>query len=340
MKEERWAGDSSITWSIGIRAQLTQPVPAAELRDRWHALARTYPHLGTVGEVESRADDTTLEQLLSERFTGGRVLRIAADRHRLVVVAEHTAVDGLGLLAVLAALTASDVRSLAQGLGARRAKPFAIAGAMRLWEAIVAPPTAVSASGVRDGPEVVATSTLQRQLRTAAVVAAVGRAVAGWNTARDQPGQRLTIAVGATRASRAIPTPDDDSSYLRIRNVEALSEADIARALRTAAPEPRTAEGVRVSGALANVVAWLSRRLGSTVLVSHLGQVEGDAVRSLEFYPVTGGRSGVSVGAASVGDQTTITMRARGGEHTPADLGDLLGQVVDELAAGDAEPVG
>jgi hypothetical protein len=75
----------------------------------------------------------------------------------------------------------------------------------------------------------------------------------------------------------------------------------------------------------------LARRLGSTVLVSHLGRVEAAAVTSAAFYPMAGGGSGLALGAVTVGSTTTLTLRARARQHSSDELGRLLDDVVARL---------
>ena len=138
------------------------------------------------------------------------------------------------------------------------------------------------------------------------------------------------MAVGASRRPGADAAPTDDSAYLRLRRAERLDGKALDAALRTQPAEP-AGDQLAATGVAARVAALLSQRLGSTLLVSHLGELEGDGFESVSFYPVSGGRSGVSLGAATLGGRTTLTLRARGGEHTAAGLSELLALVRDGL---------
>ena len=67
------------------------------------------------------------------------------------------------------------------------------------------------------------------------------------------------------------------------------------------------------------------------MLVSHLGRVEATGLTALAFYPLAGNGSGLSVGAATVRDTTTITLRARGARHGATELEHLLDAVATRL---------
>jgi hypothetical protein len=55
----------------------------------------------------------------------------------------------------------------------------------------------------------------------------------------------------------------------------------------------------------------LARRLGSTLLVSHLGEVTAPRVERLAFHPVTAGGTGIALGAVGHRGRTVLTLRAR-----------------------------
>jgi len=152
-----------------------------------------------------------------------------------------------------------------------------------------------------------------------------------WNIAHGERDDRIAVAVGASIRPGAQARPEDASAYLRLRRAERL-DADAVEAVLRSRPAEPPAPAVGGSGAVARVPGWFSRRLGSTLLVSHLGELRARRLDAVEFYPVSGGRSGVSLGAATVGGRTTLTLRARGGEHTAEQLGRLLDLVREALA--------
>ena len=95
---------------------------------------------------------------------------------------------------------------------------------------------------------------------------------------------------------------------------------------------PPAARGRAGARALSGGIRLLSRRLGSTLLVSHLGEVTAEGVTGLAFHPVTAGGSGVSLGAVTLHGSTTVTLRARAAQWDRAGLERLLAEIVAELA--------
>ena len=78
----------------------------------------------------------------------------------------------------------------------------------------------------------------------------------------------------------------------------------------------------------------LAPRLGSTLLVSHLGAVTAPAASELAFYPVTAGGTGVSAGLLTHGGGTTLTLRARARQWDEAALGGLLDDALTVIGQG------
>ncbi|MEQ6901736.1 hypothetical protein [Nocardioides sp. YIM 152588] len=162
-------------------------------------------------------------------------------------------------------------------------------------------------------------------------------------------GRRVAIAVGASRR-----TPPDDpaadpaagpgtgpriadrSALLRLRDVERMDRDQVREAIRSAPVEasPHGEEGVRsrlAAGLLGAGIRLLAPRLGSSLLVSHLGRVDGTGVDRLLFHPVTAGGSGLSLGAVVLGDTTTVTLRGRARTWNDDGLEQLLEAIVDRL---------
>ena len=82
---------------------------------------------------------------------------------------------------------------------------------------------------------------------------------------------------------------------------------------------------------MAGGMRLLSRRLGSTLLVSHLGEVTADGATGLAFHPVTAGGTGLSLGAVGLGGSTTLTLRARADHWDRPGLAGLLSEIAAEL---------
>jgi hypothetical protein len=324
-----WPGDNSLSWSIALRATLDQTVDASGVEARLQSLASVYPDI-VLPEFVTRGTD--IHHLVAGAFEpGGSVLRVDVAENQLTVAAHHSTMDGLGLLALMGELTRRTVETDVRGLAGRREQPVLRAAASRLIEAAVRPSATVAKVGERAGLDALATADLGSMPRTTDLVLATAGAVAAWNTARGERPSRVAVAIGTSLVSGAGTLFRDDSTYLRLRDVERLSADAVRYSLRNQPPEPVRGGGLGTSKVVSRVTALVSRRLGSTVLVSHLGHVTAPGVRRLEFHPVAGGRSGVALGAASINGRTTLTLRARGGEQTDDSLADLLSLVVDRL---------
>jgi hypothetical protein len=145
-------------------------------------------------------------------------------------------------------------------------------------------------------------------------------------------GRHIAIAVGATRDPDAAEV-GNRSALLRLRDVERLDLAAIERALRAAPAErPPVARTGAVDRFAAVAMRALARRLGSTLLVSHLGDVTAPRVDRLAFHPVTAGGTGLSLGAVGHGGRTVLTLRARAAAWDADGLERLLEAVGGRLS--------
>lgn len=339
-------GDPDASGSIAIdvrfgSAQDVTGVPAAATR-----LAADYPHLGAGATPSSIPGDdarSVLSQLLDEPYGDhAPLLRVAVTPagDRLIVAAHQGAVDGLGLLAVVATLLGRPLTSSARGVGAAAAgRGLLRASALRLAEAVVAPParlarevSATDGSGHR-GDVTAAQALPALHTDTAAAVSAAARAVTAWNHRQGARRRPLVVAVGVSRRSGARAAPDRDAAYVRLRLGSALDERFVRRRLQSARPEPAFPER-SVSPVTAASLRILRRRLGSTLLLSNLGSVAGpQAPHSIAFYPAATGRQALAVGLTSTPTATTVTVRA-----PRADLGQgaayELAAAVARLLAG------
>lgn len=335
--EREWVADPSIAWRILLTARAA-PLPGpGPLSTRFTALcaAQGWP----AQPLEQGADLFTLQRSLTGARPGPVVLGLAGPD--LVVSAHHSAVDGLGLLAVLASVLDRPVSSTARGVADRpSAGGLARAGWDRLREAALAPPARVAApGGHRDGRDPDARGDLLVDLvvpgehRTADLVHAATRAVLEHNRAVGAAVRHVAVAVGAAR-----PTTEsriaDRSALIRLRDVEGLDRDAVADALRTAPLQPPVAARGRAGARVFRAgLRLLAPRLGSTLLVSHLGRVEGPGVDRLAFHPVTAGAGGISLGAVGLGGRTTLGLRARAADWDPAALQQLLRDVAAELVS-------
>lgn len=263
-------------------------------------------------------------------------VRIGVHPEGIILAARHAYLDGLGMLMAAGILVGLELRSSARGLSPDRAAGAGATGALvrRAWEVLVRPPARVAASRSSSTPgDSFFRSTYEAPLRTADLVYAGARATAAWNLSHGASSRRLSVAVGVSTVSGTASALCDLSAFLRLTDVEALDRQQIGHRLATGSVQPNSVPETvdAVSGTLLRLAA---PRLGSTLLVSHLGEVSvpGDAVAPLGFYPVTGGDSGVSLGAITVAGRTTLTLRSRAARHGDDDLERLMELVLDALS--------
>jgi hypothetical protein len=330
-------GDPTVAWSVLLRARLTSRVNETAVFDRLSRHACRFPQLGGAPAVVSTPDPGATAALFATRpYADGEPLtRVAVGRGEpeLILAAHHGAVDGLGLLGLLGVALDTELASNATGLGARAAgRSFANSAARRLGEAVFAPPARIQpVTGVQAASELFAEwSGARRDAGTAALVAAATSAAIAWNQSHGVPTRRVVAAVGASRRPGDDLGVIQDSAYLRLRPNHRADRDELAARLATRAPEPAFPAYRNRITSLA--IRLLAPRLGSTFLVSNLGVVRAGAlVRSLAFYPVASGRSGVAFGGATLGDTTTITVRARRQDFDAAAASRLLELVVSGL---------
>ncbi len=181
-----------------------------------------------------------------------------------------------------------------------------------------------------------ATRTVERPVNTAALAHAAVRSISAHNASTGVGGGRVALAVGVSMVGGGRPRIGDDSAFLRLTEAQRLDLDALGRALETAPLQvggTARSDAARRAGGL---IRWASRalssRLGSTVLVSHLGRVEAEGLTEMAFYPLAGTGSGLSVGAATVGQRTTLTARAPGPTYATSDLEGLLDAIAASLS--------
>lgn len=318
-----WIADPGLAWNILLVATLVEPPADRRVLAGAHELATGVGWRGDPPPVE-RAE--ALEQLLPTLAAapeGGAPVGVGLAGRHLVLRAHHSALDGLGLLAALGVVLGAPVASSARGLPEGPARGFTGSVVQRLSEAAFSPPAVVHPTAVRPrAGDVFAARSVDAEFGTAELVVAAADAIV------DHAGSGDTVvAVGVSRSGGAAPRLVDDSALVRLRRVRGRTAEEVRRLLRET-PAQGSPSGSVQSGAMAAAMRQgmrvLARRLGSTVLVSHLGTVTTPAVERLAFYPVTGGGSGLSVGAVGHRHGTTVTLRARGTQHSEEGLQDIL----------------
>lgn len=335
-----WIGDPTVSWQILLTAHLHGTAPAVgAIEPRLAALAgrHSWPR---PAEVVATDDDAALADRRHEAAdrTDGAPVRVVRTPTAVVLAAHHAYVDGLGLLALLGAVLDVEVSSSARGLG-DRARPSGRPGA------VLAARRADLPRLLRRSPAPAATALAERTaagpISTAALVHAAAEA-----HRRTTGAPPRTVAVGASRRSgERLDAAEvvDRSAFLRLVGPD-WSADDVRAALRRLPPEPGADRRPGPVGAA--LARWAGTRLGSDLVVSHLGRVTAPGCRRLVFHPAAGGPAALAIGAVSLGSpgdpptspsagpsmQTVVTARyGRAGDAERADR--CLDSVVEALAA-------
>ncbi|HEX3316748.1 MAG TPA: hypothetical protein VHR88_01940 [Solirubrobacteraceae bacterium] len=350
-QELTWTGQPDAAWSVVLEAGMSDPLEADLVDERLAACASAVPELGP--PARARAIRAVKLPAVRSAFADtpyadrGPALRVALTTERPAVVliaGHHGALDGLGLVALLGSILAAPITSSVRGLGPAPAAPWRPRAILaRLAEVVLAPPARVVPARHHyrsTGDQLLAATTPALAGGTATLVGAALRAVRGWNRARGGDTRRPVVAIGASRRDGTSPRLGHEAAWLRLA-LAADDDAAVRLALERAMPAP-TGGGLPIPRVLRPLARRAAEQLGSTLLVSNLGSLQGPAeLQSVAFFPKAYGRSGVALGAATVGDASTITMRARARSFGREDLERLLAQVVRELpleAAAGAEP--
>jgi len=338
-----WVADPRIRWRILLTARLDAapgPDGARLLGERLGELAarHDWPDARPPGErAVERADDLgALRARLAEEDRTPVVLGLAGPC--LVVSAHHAWVDGLGLLDVLAAVTGTDVSSSARGVTGRpQAGGFLRSAVRRLGEVAFAPPARVALPGVVPAPgDAFAVVTVPGHHGTARLAHAATQGLVRHNLSAGRRTRHVAVAIGAARRedtpAGSAPRIADRSELLRLRDVEDLDLGAVERLVREAPTQPPVEAGGAAGGrAVETALRVLAPRLGSSVLVSHLGRVTAPEVADLAFHPVTAGGTGLSLGAVGSGDRTVLGLRARRSQWADTSLAVLLEVVAASL---------
>ncbi len=336
-------GDPTVSWSILLEAKLSSVLTLEKARARLAAAVEERLWLGAAPDVEAvpgKELPATRDRFAEAPYErGAPLIRVAAgtDEPVVLIAAHHGALDGLGLLAVLGLVLDVPISSAAKGIGARTAdRSFLGSAVRRLAEALFAPPARITPERVESGAgDVFSARNLPRlRLGSSVFAAAAANLTETWNARRGGKSTRVVAAVGASWRGGAAPEPEHDSAFFRLRLGRNPSAAEVGALLAARPPEPdfpaRSSRIARLGTRL------LASRLGSTYLVSNLGVVSAaDAVTSIAFYPAASGRSGVAFGAATVGDTSTVTVRARRKDFDDTATAGLADGLVEALRRHD-----
>lgn len=330
-------GDPDTTWGICVEARLAAPVAVADVVAGVTELCRRFPHLGAAPQVIQAAEGEwpAVRQDVAAAPYGpaAPLLRVAVsdDGAGLLVGAHHGVIDGLGLLAVVSAATGRELRTLARGIGDRRAPHgFLASSVRRLGEAVTDPPARFEGHGEPASTlEDLSAVTRPRVDRGTAYLA---RAVLETHAARSGAGssRQPLLVVGASRRLDAVPAPDRQTAYLRLRVRPGLEVSEVASQLAGLRPEPDFPE-TSAGGAAPLAIRLLRNRLGATAMLSNLGRVHAEGIESLAMFPASSGPRSVAVGLASTATTTTLSLRTRRRDFTRAEHEVLVGALADRF---------
>lgn len=325
-------GDPRIPWVVLLDVELDEPPDPGSVAERLAAVAAS----AGWAAPSATAVTTGERRELYGRLTGAdaEAVRVGVHDRGVVLAARHDVLDGLAMLGVAGRLVDASLHSSARGVEPGRAHGGATAVLRRAWEVTARPPARVapSAAGSSSERDAFAAATVEGSPRVADLVHAGSRAVVAWNRRHGRSSRRVSVAVGVSTIGGSSYALGDHSAFLRLGDVEDLDLDAIRTRLAVAPIQPggRVGPGRLVAAVTGPVLRLAAPRLGSTLLVSHLGSVEAPGgVRTATFHPVTGGGSGLSLGAATVHGRTTITLRGRGSQHDDEGLQGLLALVVE-----------
>jgi hypothetical protein len=339
--------DRRTGWVVVAAASLDAPPEG--LDERVRALHRAVPMVGARLRGEVWHQGTPPEPLMVDgeplgapvlldpfRLAAEPPLRVlvGAGGARVAVACHHAAFDGLGLVAVLAALLGGPLPGPpAPGGGGR--PPAELRGLLgrvaRPADRVAPSPRAPArdALAVREvalsGPGVTA------RLAAAAVAAAAAR-----NARLGRPWRRVGINLGL-----AGPAPPGDpggsaavaGNLSRYRRVDLLAGEPVEPAVAAALARPREPVDQVWSPRLGRLLGPVARRCSDSLLVSNIGRRAVPGATRLDFFPVARGRSAVAVGAAGLpGGPSTVSLRAR--DLSTEDAEALLADIAARLEAG------
>lgn len=301
------------TWSVLLEAQLDAAPAADVIAARLARAVDEASWLGPAPEVWAADDVTDLRGVFADRAfsDGGPAVRAARSDTGLLLAAHHGAVDGLGLLALMAVALHRPLPSSVRGVGDRHAPGRARSNLARVAQVLVSPSPLVARDTTSPGEgDAFAVVKANRPAGAARLLAATASALADWNRQHGRPPRALEIAVGASTIAGNASDLQDNSTFLRIRCKMPFDLPTARAAIAAATPQPT--QPSRASAAARFTARALGRRMGPTALTSSLGRIPASSgLRELRFLPVTYGRSGLAVGAAQVADNLTIGLRAR-----------------------------
>jgi hypothetical protein len=362
--------DRRTGWVVVAAASLDRPPEG--LDERVQGLHRAVPMVGARlrGEVWHRG--TPPEPLMVDGEPLGapvlldpfqlaaepplRVL-VGAGGARVAVACHHAAFDGLGLVAVLAALLGGPLPGPPAPTSGGR-PPAELRGLLghvaRPADRVAPSPRAPARDALAVREVALAGPGVSARLAAAAVAAAGAR-----NARLGRPWRRVGINLGlagppdpagrspgpmgpGVPASRSAgpaglgppdPAMAEAGNRSRYRRVDLLAGEPVEPAVASALASPREPVDQVWSPRLGRLLGPVARRCSDSLLVSNVGRRAVPGATRLDFFPVARGRSAVAVGAAGLpGGPSTVSLRAR--DLSTEDAEALLADIAARLEAG------
>jgi hypothetical protein len=324
-------GDPDTTWGIGLDTQWSTPIDRDAVANRLAEVVEAFPHLGSVLPLEVVPAEEWFDRrrvALSEPYDDRQLVRVLVSdtADRLLVTAHHGALDGLGMVGVIARAVAVHVATGARGVGGLSSHSSFLGSSLkRLGEALVSPPPRFRGSASTGTGEHVAQVDLQRCNTSTAVVAqAVTQVHRSWPGTRAA--SRPLLVTGVSRREAGDTRPDRQTGYVRFRVDPRWDLATTKERFRAVPPEPDFPE-TSVGGIGPRVIRLMRSRLGSTAQVSNIGVLEAPSLVGAALFPAVSGPWAVSFGAVSTSSRTTLTLRTRAAEFTAQETDELLRRV-------------
>jgi hypothetical protein len=297
------------------------PILGARLRGDTWLPGRPTPVQAVAGDP---LDDPTLQRPL--RLASEAPVRIVVGDggRRVAAVSHHAALDGRGMVAVLAALQGAPVPppAVAPARGHHRSE-HRLDPLRRLLRP--ADPVAPSARRPEHDPMLVRTIALRGPHATAKLATACVAAVAARNARLGRPLRRVGISVG-------VGGPPGIGNVATYRRVDVTSLAAVRPAIIGALASPELPSEFAAPPGLLRLLSPIVDRFSDTVLVSNVGRMEVPGAVRLENFPVARGRSAVVFGSCGLpGQASTLSLRAR--DLDRADAQALLDDAVARLEA-------
>lgn len=331
-------GDPDVTWGISLETTFVDSVDLGDVTSRLERMVREHPHLGVAPSVEmvGRTEWSSRREASATEGFGpdGRLVRVLVrdDRRAFFVTVHHGVCDGLGMVALTSAVTGREIVSSARGVGERSARRgFLVSSALRLGEALFAPPARFSGTQGGTGVDCLRkVDGVPGRVNGAVASAAVLAVHADWPRNRTAGGRRFLAVMGASRREQGTSAPDRQTAYLRVPLRHGDGVDEVRAAIASADPEPDVPE-TSAGGVGPVVMRLLKNRLGYTANVSNLGMLTADGLESLVIYPALNGPQALGVGLGSTQFGATVSIRTRRTDFTEAETDRLLVQVVEQV---------